>query len=385
MRVLLVHNFYTRPGGEDVMFRAEGELLRANGVEILEYTEHNRRINQHGRVALAIRSVWSWESYARLKQKISEFHPDIAHFHNTFPLISPSAYYACKEFAVPVVQTLHNFRLVCPAATLYRSGAVCEKCIDKKFPWPGIYHQCYHASALQTAVISTLIFTHGLLRTWERAVDALIVLTNFAKAKFRAAGFPEEKLFLKPNFVEDHNASVIPKHRDRFFVYAGRLTSEKGIGTLYEAWRTIDAPIYVFGNGSLPGIQSTERFRLMDYAERQTVSSYLRRAQALIFPSEWYEGFPVILAEAFASSLPVIAAGMGSHAEIVEDRKTGLHFRPGDAGHLASQVEWLLQNPQEQARMAENARREYEQKYTPEKNLRILTDIYSHVLAGKGG
>ena len=385
MRLLIVHNFYLQPGGEDIVFQEESELLRKNGHHILQYTEDNKRINQSGQISVALQSIWSWETYSKLKKVILDDHPDIVHFHNTFPLISPSAYYACKDLKIPVVQTLHNFRPFCPVAILYRDGAVCEECLNKDFPWPGIRHKCYHDSALQTGVLSVSILTHNLLKTWHKQVDAFIALTQFSRDKFLQAGFPEEKIFIKPNFAWDNKLEEAQRvEKEDFFIYVGRLTQEKGIATLFSAWDTGKIPIFIFGSGELPGMDENENFRRMNFVDRKTILSYMQRAKALIFPSEWYEGFPIVIVEALANSLPVITSDIGSQAEIIRDGYSGLHFRSGDTNDLMAKVEWLLEHPNEQLRMGQNARLEYEKKYTPSRNYEILMEIYQRVLNTEG-
>ena len=188
MRILLIHNHYQYSGGEDAVFGAESALLRQNGHKVVEYTEDNSRIDGMSRGAVAARAIWSSPTRRRLTAILRDRHFDIAHFHNTFPLISPSAYTACREVKVPVVQTLHNYRLLCPAATLFRDGQVCEACLGKTYPWPGVWHACYRGSRSQSAIVAAMLAVHRGLKTWQQQVDIYIALTEFSKQKFIEGG-----------------------------------------------------------------------------------------------------------------------------------------------------------------------------------------------------
>jgi glycosyltransferase involved in cell wall biosynthesis len=384
MRVLAVHNYYLQSGGEDVVFKAECELLRGNGHSVVEYTDSNTRIASALPVSIALQTVWSWESYAKISQLIKGENPDVVHFHNTFPLISPSAYFACERFKVPVVQTLHNYRLFCPAATLYREGGICEQCLGRHFSSPAIRYKCFHNSTVQTGVVSTSIFFHKILRTFQSKVKAYIALTSFAERKFIEAGLPAEKIFVKPNFVAD-TSELKDEVREDFAMFVGRFVPEKGLATLISAWNGLEIPIYIFGSGEIPVVREVKNIKLMGFANRETILSYMRRARMLIFPSEWYEGFPVTLAEAFLSSLPVVTSNIGSQAEIVKDGYSGVHFQAGDPVDLRSKVLYLLRHPDMLRQMSNNARKEYEEKYTPARNYQMLMDIYQQAIAGYKG
>src|SRR6266513_1862632 len=181
MKLLLVHNRYRQPGGEDEVFYRESELLRSAGHEVLEYTPNNGEVVEDGiwnKVKIGARTLWAWDSAAQLRSVLRRERPELAHFHNTFPLISPAAYYTCRQEGIPVVQSLHNSRLICPAATLYRNGSACEDCLGKTVPWPGVVHACYHNSHLQTATVAGMLVGHRILRTWKEQVDAYIVFTE---------------------------------------------------------------------------------------------------------------------------------------------------------------------------------------------------------------
>jgi glycosyltransferase involved in cell wall biosynthesis len=388
MRVLLIHNRYQQPGGEDVVFEAEESLLKANGHETIRYTEDNRRIDGADRLSVALATIWSVETKDRLRALMRETRPDVAHFHNTFPLISPSAYFACREAGVPVVQTLHNYRLLCPAATFFREGRVCEDCLDRTPPWPGTLHGCYRNSRSQTAVVGAMLTFHRWRKSWATDVDCYIALTEFSRGKFIQGGLPEKKIVVKPNFVAPD-----PGARETGGTYAlfvGRLSEEKGVRTLLRSWRFLpDVPLKIVGDGPLGeetrasiDAEQLRNVECLGARNHDEVVAIVKGARFLIFPSEWYETFGRVAIEAFACGVPVLASRLGAMAEVVEDGATGLLFTPGDAEELAAKARWAAENSSAMRRMGQNARRIYEEKYTPESNYRMLSDVYRRAMEG---
>ncbi|BBM69084.1 glycosyl transferase family 1 [Rhodothermus marinus] len=382
IRVLIVHNYYTQPGGEDAVFEAEKTLLERMGHEVIPFVEDNARLNGVNPLRAAVNAVWSRESQERIRQFIRERKPDVAHFHNTFLMISPAAYYACKEEGMPVVQTLHNYRLICPGALLMREGRVCEECVGRAVPWPGVLHGCWRGSRLQTSVVAAMLTLHRAMKTWTEQVDCYIALTEFARRKFIEGGLPAEKIVVKPNFVDPDPG--MGKHEGNFALFVGRLSPEKGVRTILQAWRLLEGvPLKVVGDGPLRAEieafvrrEGLEQVEVLGRRPREEVFRLMQEARVLVFPSEWYEGFPMTIAEAFACGLPVIASRLGAIAEIVEEGRTGLLFNPGSPEDLAAKVEWAWAHPRELAEMGREARREYEQKYTAEKNYEMLMAIY---------
>ena len=387
MRLMLIHNHYKKPGGEDVVVQAEGELLRKYGHTIDLFEADNAEIVGLARkVRASVGTIYSPGAKTSVAVRIAAFQPDVVHVHNFFPLLSPSIYYACREAGVPVVQTLHNYRLICPNAQLLRDGRVCEDCVGKNVPWPGVLHACYRGSRVGSAAVATMLATHRFLGTWENVVDAFIALTDFSRDKLVQGGLPAEKIAVKPNFVADSSPG---DGRGGFALFVGRLSQEKGIELLLAAWKRSRpaAPLKVVGDGPLAGrVADLARdcgAECMGHLPGARVRQLMGQASFLIVPSLCYENFPMAIAEAFAAGLPVVAAGHGGMASLVEHGRTGLHFRPGDAEDLAAKIEWAAGHPEEMARMRGEARAEYLAKYTPERNYQMLMEIYDRVTGGK--
>jgi len=384
MRILKLHTHYQQPGGEDGVFGAEVALLRDKGHTVVPLTFHNKQLEDVPLLWRAAVTLWNKEAYSRVREAIHLHRPDILHVHNTFPLASPAVIHAAKAEGVPVAMTLHNYRLLCVNAFLFRQGQVCEACLGR-LPWRGALYGCYRESRAASAVVAGMITLHRALGTWN-LVDRFIVLTEFARQKFIEGGFPPEKISVKPNFV--HPDPGPGEGRGGYALFVGRLSPEKGLGTLLMAWERLGGkvPLKIVGDGPLaPEVQEAQkRIPGVEWLGRKApeeVYALMGEASFLVFPSEWYEGFPKVLAEAFAKGLPVLASALGSQGSIVDHGRTGLHFRPGDPEDLAAKVEWLLAHPNELARMRKEARAEYEAKYTAEENYAQLMAIYHEVLS----
>lgn len=391
MRILVAHNFYQQHGGEDTVFFAETELLRNHGHEVFEYRESNDRIRSMGSFTAAVNTVWSRYSKKQMSELVQRLQPDVVHFHNTFLLISPSAYYACKENNVPVVQSLHNPRLLCPAGKFYRSGSVCEDCVGRTPPWPGVLHGCYRNSRAQTAIVSAMLTLHRALGTWDRLIDKFIVFTEFYRQKFIQGGLSSEKIAYKPHFV-DPDPGCKHGNKGDYALYIGRLDREKGVPTMLKAWkRTPDVPLKIRGDGNLLGevndFISRNGFKSVEIVKRlgkEDLNELIKKARFLVWPSEgYYETFGLVAIEAFACGVPVIASSAGVLAENVTDGKTGLHFNQGDPEDLSAKVDWAWNNPDRMAEMGIAARKEFEERYTAEKNYEMLIDIYESAISAK--
>ena len=378
-RVLVVHNAYQQRGGEDAVVEAEVALLKAYGHEVLEYRRDNAEIAGMSKSRLLGETLWSARTVRELTARTRNFSPDLIHVHNTFPLISPAIYWATDRLSVPVVQTLHNFRLICLNALFLREGKVCEDCMGH-VPWRGVARACYRGSRAASATMAGMLMLHRGLGTYGTKVARYIALNEFCRGKFIEGGLPAERVVVKPNFV-DFDAPQ-PSPRDGL-LFVGRLSAEKGVSTLAQSMALLpDTRLRVVGDGpeahllrSLCGV--TRLGRLPGDEVRLEMS----RASALVLPSICYENFPRTIAEAYACGLPVIASRLGVMAELVEDGRTGLLFAPGDAHDLARKIAWAEQHPEEMRTMGNNARHEYEAKYTPEINYRQLMSIYGQAIA----
>ena len=385
MKILSVHNSYRLPGGEDQVFAQEADLLQSHGHQVSLYQASNDQMTGKNPFVQLRDTIWNEQIQRELRALMQRERPEIVHIHNTFPLISPAAYYAANEEAIPVVQTLHNYRMLCPAATFFRDGHVCEDCLGKRIPWPGVMHGCYRESSLATAAGAAMLATHNYKQTWSKCVSAYIALTDFARNKFVEGGFPVEKIFVKPNYLQTDPG--LGQGRGNYALFVGRLTPEKGIGTLLEAWRSIgnELPLQIAGDGPLaPEVEKASREMdgvvWLKWLPRAEILQRMKDASVLILPSTWYEGFPMILAEAFAVGLPVIASNLGSMSSIVEHQRTGLHFEPGHASGLVEAVRWWGAHRYETSLMRAWARLEYEAKYTAEENYAQMMHIYESVL-----
>lgn len=380
MRILSVHSCYQIRGGEDECREAEERLLQEMGHSVEVYEEKNERAATVNPMAMALNTVWSVKAYKTVRSRLVEQTHDVLHVQNFFPLISPSVYYAAKAEGVPVVQTLHNYRLLCPNALFFRDGHVCEDCLGKPVPLPSVLHACYR-NRRATGAVATMLTVHRTMRTWSNIVDVYIALTEFARQKFIEGGLPAEKIVVKPNFV--HPDLGAGEGRGGYAIFVGRLSPEKGLDTLLAAWdRLRGVPLKIVGDGPLAS-QVVKAVKKLDHVEwlgrrpLEEVYALMGEAKVLIFPSNWYETFGRVAVEAFAKGTPVIAANIGAIAELIDHGRTGLHFRPGDAEDLAAKVEWALAHPGELARMRREVRTEFEAKYTAQENYRRLMEIYA--------
>jgi glycosyltransferase involved in cell wall biosynthesis len=386
-RVFVAHNYYRRAGGEDTVFRAEVRLLRDRGHAVHEYTTSNEELTTGSLPRAALETIWSARSYRRVRAELEQFGADVAHFHNIFPQLSPSVYFACRDVGVPVVQTLHNYRLVCPQAGMLRQSVPCDLCL--KSLHHAVRHSCYRGSVPASAVVGAMLKIHRIAGTWSEAVDRYVVLSDFMRKELsRAVDLPQEKMVVRPNFVDPDPGEG--KHEGGYALYVGQLSAAKGVRVLLEAWKLAGSPfgaLKMVGEGPLleevgeyatrnPGlsVQST------GWLNRAEVNELMRNASVLVFPSLWYECMPMVLLEAFATGLPVIASDSGSMQEMVHHRENGLRFRTGDAGELAAALRSLAESRPDRDRLGSNGRLEFETRYTADRAYESLSAIYESVM-----
>jgi len=378
LRVLIAHNAYQQRGGEDAVVEAEIAMLRSRGDIVECYFRHNDELKNMSSAFAAKETLWSSQTSRDLAGLVKDFSPDVIHVHNTFPLISPALYWAAARASIPIVQTLHNFRLLCPQAIFLREGKICEKCLGG-FPWSAIRHRCYRNSVAQTGVISVMLGIHRGIGTYREKITRYIVLNEFCRRKFIDGGLPANKLSIKPNFVDVPVADDLNRQGGLF---VGRLAEEKGIAVLLKALDVSpQISVDVVGTGPAEPAVSTHRsVRFHGWQESAVILKMMREAAYLVLPSICYESFPRTLVEAFACGLPVIVSRLGAMAEIVEEGKTGLLFEPDSAEDLTKKMLWAEANPKAMRDMGKNARREYEAKYTAEINYQKLRLIYEEAI-----
>jgi glycosyltransferase involved in cell wall biosynthesis len=391
LKIITVHNRYVQPGGEDQVFESEARLLKESGHQVTQVQEQTTYPDGVvKKLGVAVDCIWSRKWHREFRQMLQTLRPDVVHIHNFFPLISPSVYYACRREGVPVVQTLHNYRLLCSSAEFYRDGKVCEECLHHGL-LRGVRYGCYQGSKLGTAALALMLGVHRRLRTWNNMVDCYVALTEFARRKMIEGGLPADRIRVKPNFVLPDPGSKIADSRDNrsgYALFVGRLVQAKGVISMLNAWGQIPSiPLMIAGDGpcreqieselqtgKLPSVKYLGRL------SRPDTLATMKQARFLIFPSEWYEGFPVTIAESFACGTPVICSRLGSMQEIVTDGLTGLHFQAGDVEDLAKKVQWAWDNPAEMDAMGRLARREFETKYTAARNMEMLEEIYKFAM-----
>ena len=384
MKILIAHNAYQQSGGEDAVVNAEIALLRRYGHDVEVYRRHNDELKSMPKAVAAASTIWSLRAAGELERLCEMFEPDLIHAHNTFPLISPSFSWMAKRKNIPVVQTLHNFRLLCPQATFLRNGQVCEDCLGK-LPWRAVTRKCYRDSSLQSAVAVGMLAMHRGIGTYRDHITHYIALNAFCRNKFIEGGLPADRIRIKPNFVASP-ATPVWEHRQGS-VFIGRLSPEKGLTVLIDAMRKLNsASTQIVGSGPLETlVRQAFRSNYLGFRSHAQVLELLHAVQFLIAPSTCYETFGLALVEAFACGTPVIASRHGAFAELVKDGVTGLLFNPGDASDLAEKMAWAESHPEKMLKMGQAARAEYEAKYTPQRNYKTLIEIYEAAIGNAHG
>jgi glycosyltransferase involved in cell wall biosynthesis len=389
MKVIVAHNFYQQAGGEDGVFAAEVDLLRRFGHEVETFTLRNDAVDGMGKLKALAATVWNRQSYRSLRKLAARFKPEVVHFHNTFPLMSPAAYKAARDEGAAVVQTIHNFRLICPNALLFRDGAPCEKCVGRSFALPGVIHKCYRGSRQATAAVAGMAAVHRALGTWNRLVDAYIATSPSAKAKLIQGGLPADKILLKPHFVDPDPGTG--RGAGGYATFVGRLSYEKGLETVLEAWKLLgeNAPVLkIIGDGPLAPLVSEaaarqSNIRALGRKTLAEVYDLIGDAQFHVFPSRCYETFGRVVTEAFAKGTPVIASNHGSMADLIDHGRTGLVFTPGNAADLAEKARQMLAGSA--TAMRAEARAEFESHFTGQRNYDQMMEIYATALCRRQG
>ncbi|MCK9861963.1 glycosyltransferase family 4 protein [Paenibacillus sp. ATY16] len=395
-KVLFVHNHYQLSGGEDTVVSQELNLLNSNGIHSEVYSVSNDMINDKNllqKAMLAINTTWSKAEYVALKRKLISMKPDVVHVHNFFPLISPSVYYACNNLKIPVVQTLHNYRIICPSGMFLREGKVCEKCLKGSLI-NSVLNGCYRDSIFQTIPVAAMIKVNRMLGTWAKKVDKFISLTDFARNKFIEAGIPEDLIVTKPNFITSmRDTQEREINTTKYLLFVGRVSLEKGVETLLEAWSGMveksNYKLCIIGDGPekerLEQLYSTDNSVVfLGKQEKESVLEYMQNSMYLIVPSLWYEGFPMTIIESYSMGTPVLASRIGSLQEVVVSGETGLHFNPGDIEDMRTVLLMAINyRDHEYEKLREKVSLIYQKNYTAEVNLKFITEIYNNVIEGK--
>lgn len=385
MRILVAHNEYQITGGEDVVFANECAMLERQGHDVRRFLVSNTEITDlMSKLSAAVGVVFSLRRYREFRKLLKEWRPHIVHVHNFFPLLSPAIFYACKAERLPVVMTLHNFRIVCPTALLLHDGHVCERSISDG-PWWAVRHGVYRGSRFATAMLAMMVSVHRLLGTWNRKVDRFIVLSHFARGKFVQAGLSPQLLVYKPNFI----TSELPRDSGprASFLFVGRLSREKGVSILAAAASQLSPPTSVLVAGEGPEIEKLAHLRhvqLMGRLGRSEIAAHMGRAIALIVPSICNEMFGLVVIEAFACGTPVIASRIGALTDLVEDGITGLLVDPGNPIDLHQKMAWAQAHPEQMEAMGRAARQRYQALYTEDVNYRRLLEIYQEAIQEGG-
>lgn len=388
MKILLLHNNYQQKGGEDSVLENEYQLLKQeNSVEKLLFNNDNIK-SSFDKLKIGVSSLYNYKSSKLLEQKIDEFKPDIIHVHNFFPIASPSIFYVAQQLNIPIVMTLHNYRLICPNALLFKDNEICEKCINKTFPIDGVVNGCYRDSKVQTLSLALMSFFHKKVKTWNNKVDKYITLTNFAKEKIlhSSLNLNSKQIVVKPNFVEDYGYSY---EKEDYFIFIGRLSIEKGINLLLDTFKKNNKKLLIIGGGSLEkevltASDSHENITYLGFQGKEFIIEKLTKAKALIFSSIWYEGMPMTILESFSTGTPVLVPNIGGPNEMIENNVNGLIYDANNVNSLIQSINTLLdKNDEDYKEMCINARESYLEAYSPSKNYEYLMNIYKEVIDAK--
>lgn len=387
-RVLMLHNRYLTRGGEDESTDLEVEILRENGHEVDLFEICNKEPSRiTDKANIAIGAIWSKSSFETISRILASSRYDIVHVQNFFPLFSPSVYSAAKKADVPLVQSIRNYRLICPSANLFRNGHFCDDCVGKKFAFPSIFHACYRSSRLGTSTIAAMQIVNRLTGNWKNGVDRYIAVTEYVRDQLIRGGFPAGKIAVKPNFVKPpkSNLEIVPSRN--FAMYVGRLTQEKGAHWLVQKWKNldIDLRLCIIGDGDMPlsSPEGSDHIISLGVKPLEEVYKIMANARFVVLPSLWPEPFGRVIVEAFANGTPVLVARTGGAQELVEDGKNGFLYDPADSTDFALKVRRLTYDDELIEKMSKAARTTFETLYTSEANYKMLSRIYNDVLVAR--
>lgn len=383
--ILIVHNYYQIPGGEDTVVANEKKMLEKHGYKVILYSRNNvelKKMSKIQKLCLPITTIFNPRTYKEIKKLIKSENIEIVHVHNTLNLISPAVYYAAKSMNVPVVQTVHNFRLLCPGATFYRDGHICEDCVESGL-WCAVKHKCYRESRIQTLACVLSTYFHRMTGIYGKI--NYICLTEFNKNKLlEIKQIKPEKVFVKPNFVEKKDNFIPVENRKNQFIFAGRLDKLKGVDVLFETWKRMgtSAPkLVVCGTGPMEEwgkhyiSQNKLNVEMIGFVPNEKVREIIANSKGLILPTRWYEGFPMSIVEAFSVGTPVVCSNLGNVASMVESGVSGERFAVDEPEELSEAVIRCLDDK----KLNEKVLELYEAKFTEDVNYESLLRIYNEL------
>ena len=379
MKILQLHNLYIYEGGEDTVVELEKNLLIDHSHSVFQLKRENKNEIKNFVDKLSVAKNLSYSNYSKelVNKEIKKVRPNIVHVHNFFPLWTTSIFDACIDNNIPVVLTLHNYRTICANGLFFRKNEVCEKCLNHSSYYSVLYG-CYQNSRFKSIPVAKMIADNQKKNVWENKINRFIVFTNFAKNKYIQANFPKSKIRVKPNY---NPTQILPtkinEDLKKNCIYVGRISEEKGITTLLKAWKNINFPLKIFGDGPIKHQieKNQSNITFLGHQPKNIIIEEMKLAKFLIFPSECYEGFPMTILESFASKLLVLASNIGSVCEIVKNLHNGILFEPGNIIDLREKINWILTNPEECEKIKQNALNEFSLKYSKERNYELLIKI----------
>ncbi len=390
MKIIVAHNYYQQRGGECLSFEANASLLEDRGHEVHRFTLNNDDIDQQSRVKVAVQTIWNASTRRKLASMVQEVRPAIVHFTNTFPKISPSVYSVARHLGAAVIQDLRNYRLVCAAFNFLRDGKICEDCLGRSIAVPAIRHRCYRGSLPGSVVVASMQAVHHALGTWRSQIDLFMTPSEFAKSKYVQAGFERHRIRAKPNFID--SVPEVGEGNGDYAIFIGRLSPEKGVELLLDAWQKLRSPLKLLfvGDGEQNEIVASAarldpRIQAVGWKSHDELLELIGDARLLIMPSLWYETFGRTIIEAYAKGCPVIASRLGSMQELVLEGVTGFCFEAGNSDDLVRAVQKICsQSEEERAAMRCAAHDEFLKRYTANENYKMLMEAYQSALYFRG-
>ncbi|MGI8625631.1 MAG: glycosyltransferase family 4 protein [Geodermatophilaceae bacterium] len=392
MRILQLHNHHQSKGGAMEVLAHEAELLTAAGHSVTQYTLPAAAEMGLSAVRAGLKAIWNAEACRDVAARISEFRPDVVHVHTPFPLMSPAVFRTAVGMGVPTVNTLHSYRYSCIAATCFRDGHVCEDCVGKTVKLPGIRHRCYHDSVGASAALTTSLLVHRRLGTLQHKIDRFLSLTGFGKRLLIRDGIPESKITVKPNSVADPGTPPGPDTAHPYAAFAGRLIDVKGIETLLAAWPDV-APgltLKIAGDGPLRHLveqqaASDPSIEYLGWVSEADVGEMMGGARAMIVPSLWYEGLPLVILRSLSFGTPLVVSNLENICEDVVADGAGIAFEVGKSASLAAVLNDVVADREGWSARRDRARASYLTRYTPTEDVRRLESIYAEVIEARSG